>query len=150
MRVSRYVLDANIWVSYLITNNEQILTNAVIEHRITFYYCEELIVEIKRVLGYTHLKKYHINIGYAINLIKQIGVDFSLAQPIKSYIPDDENDNYVVALALQTNSGFITSGDKHILSQKSLLETKYKKLKFLPSQSLRRCLNRVSTFFMFQ
>ena len=65
MRVNRYVLDANIWVSYLITNNEQILTNAVIEHRITFYYCEELIVEIKRVLGYPHLKKYHINIGNA-------------------------------------------------------------------------------------
>lgn len=58
-------------------------------------------------------------------------MDFALAQPIKSYIPDDENDNYVVALALQTNSGFITSGDKHILSQKSFLETKYKKLKIL-------------------
>lgn len=131
MRVNRYVLDANIWVSYLITNNEQFLTNIVIEHRITFYYCTELIIEIKRVLGYAHLTKYHINIGNAINFIKQISVDFALAQPIKSYIPDDENDDYIVALALQTNSGFITSGDKHILSQKSFLETKYKKLKIL-------------------
>ncbi|HEY5369185.1 MAG TPA: putative toxin-antitoxin system toxin component, PIN family [Hanamia sp.] len=131
MRVNRYVLDANIWVSYLITNNEQILTNIVIEHRITFYYCPELIIEINRVLDYPHLKKHHINIGNAINFIKQIGVDFTLARPIKSYIPDDENDNYIVALALQTNSGFITSGDKHILSQKSFLETKYKKLKIL-------------------
>ena len=75
-------------------------------------------------MGYPHLKKYHINISNAINFIKQIGVDFALSQPIKSYIPDDENDNYIVALALQTNSGFITSGDKHILSQKSFLETK--------------------------
>ena len=58
-------------------------------------------------------------------------MDFVLTQPIKSYIPDDEDDNYIVALALQTNSGFITSGDKHILSQKSFLETKYKKLKIL-------------------
>jgi len=131
MRINRYVLDANIWVSYLITNNEQILTNIVVEHRITFYYCAELIVEIKRVLDYPHLKKYHINVGYAVNFIKQIGVDFALIKPIKSYIPDDENDDYVVALALQTNSGFITSGDKHILSQKSFLETKYKKLKIL-------------------
>ena len=56
---------------------------------------------------------------------------FTLSQPIKSYIPGGENDNYVIALALQTNSGFITSGDKHILSQKSSLETKYKKLKIL-------------------
>ena len=71
MRVNRYVLDANIWVSYLITNNEQILTNIVIEHRITFYYYPELIIEIKRVLDYPHLKKYHINIGNAINFINK-------------------------------------------------------------------------------
>ncbi|HEY5405436.1 MAG TPA: putative toxin-antitoxin system toxin component, PIN family [Ginsengibacter sp.] len=131
MRVNRYVLDANIWISYFITTKEQLLTDIVIEHRITFYYCEELIVEIKRVLAYPHLKKYHINIVKAIDFIKQIGVDFTLALPIKYYIPEDENDNYIVALALQTNSGFITSGDKHILDQKSSLEKKYKKLKIL-------------------
>jgi putative PIN family toxin of toxin-antitoxin system len=131
MRVNRYVLDANIWVSYFITNTEQVLTDIAIEHRITFYYCDELLQEIKRVLGYPHLLKYHINIGNAIAYMKQIGVSFILAQPIKSYIPKDENDDYIIALALQTNSGFITSGDKHILSQKPFLESKYKKLKIL-------------------
>lgn len=131
MRINRYVLDANIWVSYFITNTEQTLTDIAIEHRITFYYCEELIEEIKRVLYYPHLIKYHINVGEAINYIQQIGVGFTIVQPIKSYIPEDESDNYIVALALQTNSGFITSGDKHILSQKLFLETKYKKLKIL-------------------
>lgn len=131
MRINKYVLDANIWVSYLINNNEQLFSDIEIKHKITFYYCDKLVVEVKRVLDYLHLKKYHINIGSAINFIKQIGVHFTLSQPIKSYIPGGENDNYVVALALQTNSGFITSGDKHILSQKSSLETKYKKLKIL-------------------
>lgn len=131
MRVNRYVLDANIWVSYLITNNEQIPAGILVDHKITFYYCAELILEIKRVLNYPHLKKYHINVGDAVNFIKQISVAFTLIQPIKSYIPEDKNDNYIIALALQTNSGFITSGDKHILSQKSYLETKYKKLKIL-------------------
>lgn len=131
MRINRYVLDANIWVSYFITTREQLLADIVIEHRITFYYCEELIIEIERVLAYSHLKKYHVNIVDAIDFIKQIGVDFTLALPIKSYIAEDENDNYIVALALQTNSGFITSGDKHILAQKTSLEKKYKKLKIL-------------------
>lgn len=55
MRVNKFVLDANIWVSYLITNNEQLLTDIVIAYGITFYYCDELIVEIKRVLAYSHL-----------------------------------------------------------------------------------------------
>lgn len=93
MRVNRYVLDANIWVSYLITNNEQIPASIVVDHKITFYYCAELIVEIKRVLNYPHLKKYHINVRDAVNFIKQISVAFTLVQPIKSYIPEDKNDN---------------------------------------------------------
>lgn len=131
MRVNRFVLDANIWISYLITNTEPKLTKIVIEHRITFYYCEELLTEIKRVLAYPHLEKYHINIDEANKYIKQIGVHFLLAKPIKPYIPADENDDYLIALALQTNSGFITNGDRHILSQKSILESKYKKLKIL-------------------
>jgi predicted nucleic acid-binding protein len=46
-------------------------------------------------------------------------------------LPDDENDDYLIALALQTSSGFITSGDDDILSQKASLEEKYKKLKIL-------------------
>lgn len=138
MRINRYVLDANIWISYLITNTEQTLTDIVIEHKITFYYCEELLVEIKRVLAYSHLKRYHINISAAINFIKQIGVAFTLIEPIKSYVPQDEDDNYVIALALQTNSGFITSGDKHILSQKIILESKYKKLKILTKAEFER------------
>jgi predicted nucleic acid-binding protein len=32
---------------------------------------------------------------------------------------------------LQANAGFVTSGDRHILSQKSNLQKKYKKLKIL-------------------
>lgn len=131
MRINRYVLDANLWVSYFITNNDQIPASIVVDHKITFYYCAELIVEIKRVFNFPHLNKYHINVDDAVNFIKQISVAFTLVQPIKSYIPEDKNDNYIIALALQNNSGFISSGDKHILSQKSYLETKYKKLKIL-------------------
>lgn len=102
-----------------------------IKHKIIFYYCDELIVEVQRVLDYPHLKKFHIHIPRAISFIKEVGINYRLSQPVKSYIPEDENDNYIVALALQTNSGFITSGDKHILSQKFSLEKKYQKLKIL-------------------
>lgn len=58
-------------------------------------------------------------------------IHFPLSYPIKNYIPDDENDNYIIALALQINSGFITSGDSHILLQKLTLEQKHTKLKII-------------------
>jgi len=57
-----------------------------------------------------------------IDFIKMAAIRHELTYPIRSYIPGDKDDNYIVALALQTNSGFITSGDSHILSQKEKLE----------------------------
>jgi len=66
-----------------------------------------------------------------LKLVKDATVHHELVYPIKRYIPTDENDDYLIALALQTSSGFITSGDRDILSEKNNLEKKYKKLKIL-------------------
>ena len=131
MRVNRFVLDANIWVSYIITRSEHKLIDKVAEGELTIFICEELLVELERVFRYPQLEKYQIDIPAALNLIQDISVKFKLTYPLKRYIPDDPDDDYVVALALQTNSGFITSGDKHILSAKNNLETKFRKLKIL-------------------
>jgi predicted nucleic acid-binding protein len=54
-----------------------------------------------------------------------------LSYPIRRYIPRDQNDDYLIALTHQTSSGFITSGDSDILSEKANLEKKFKKLKIL-------------------
>ena len=62
--------------------------------------------------------------------VKKFVLD-NISYPIKDYIPEDKNDNYLIALALQTTSGFITSGDSHILDEKNNLEKKFKKLKIL-------------------
>jgi uncharacterized protein len=125
------VLDANIWVSYFITNNLWVLTETVAINKIRLLYCDELLLEIETVLNYPHLLKYNVEIKKAVQFIKKIGIFAQLVYQIKEYIPDDENDSYIIALALQQNAGFVTSGDKHILSQKTILETKYRKLTIL-------------------
>jgi predicted nucleic acid-binding protein len=101
------------------------------EKKITLFSCDELVIEIKRVLAYPHLAKYKIHLSAAIRFIQDTTVHYALKYPIKKYIPEDPDDNYIVALALQTGFGFITSGDSHILSQKQALQTKYKKLQIL-------------------
>lgn len=122
MRSKKYVLDANIWVSYFITNRLSVLLETVAINKIKLLYCEELLDEIEKVLGYPHLKKYNINIKKATRFVKDIGVFAEIEYSIKQYIPDDENDSYIVALALQQSAGFVTSGDRHILSQKLFLK----------------------------
>ena len=84
-----------------------------------------------KVVEYPHLSKYEIDKRYAVMFVKKITLNFELSYPIKNYIPRDENDNYIIALALQTNAGYITSGDKHILSEKANLESRFKKLRIL-------------------
>ena len=131
MRVNRFVLDANIWVSYLITETEQKLINIISDNDLIVFRCDELLVEIARVLTYPRLKKYNVDIPYALRVVRKATAPYELTYPIKRYIPTDKDDDYLIALALQTSAGFITSGDKNILSEKATLEKKFKKLKIL-------------------
>jgi uncharacterized protein len=93
MRVNRFVLDANIWVSYFITNTYGDLYWIVSDNKLSLFYCHELITELERVLNYDHLKKYTVNIKQSIQFVEQLATEFELFYPIKNYIPGDENDN---------------------------------------------------------
>jgi putative PIN family toxin of toxin-antitoxin system len=131
MRKNRFVLDNNIWISYFITNKYQRVIDIIDLYEIAVFSCDELVEEFKSVLTYKHLAKYNVNIPKAIKLLKDITTHFELSYPLKNYIPEDTDDNYIIALALQTNSGFVTSGDTHILTQKGNLESKFRKLKII-------------------
>ena len=131
MRINKFVLDPNIYGSYFISKNHHILLEIAISNNVTFFVCKELIEELQRVLHYERLAKYDIAIHKALRFIESIGTSTELAYPIKRYIPKDENDDYLIALALQTSSGFITSGDDDILPEKENLERRFKKLKIL-------------------
>jgi putative PIN family toxin of toxin-antitoxin system len=131
MRINKFVLDNNIWVSYLITRKEQKLIDIISDNDLTVFSCDELLEEVERVLGYSHLKKYKIDIPYALKTVRGATTHYVLEYPIKRYIPTDANDDYVIALALQTNSGFVTSGDSDILDAKEILEKRFTKLTIL-------------------
>lgn len=120
MRVNRFVLDCNIWVSYFITNQEYRLIEIIADNDLTIFSCVELFDEIERVLDYPNLQKYKVSTSYVLKTIRTITVFCELQYPIKNYIPLDKDDDYIIALALQTSSGFITSGDKDILSEKKI------------------------------
>ena len=63
MRANRFVLDANIWVSYLITETEQHLIDIIADNDLTVFRCEELLAEVVRVLQYPRLVKYDVNVS---------------------------------------------------------------------------------------
>jgi uncharacterized protein len=118
--------------------NEQSLIDIINKNDLTIFSCDELLEEFERVLNYPHIKKFNVNIPYAVKAVKNIATHYKLTYPIKRYIPIDEKDDYLIALALQTSSGFITSGDDDILSEKVNLERKYKKLKIITKAEFER------------
>jgi uncharacterized protein len=78
MRVNRFVLDANIWVSYLITETEQKLIDIVVDKDLTVFRCDELLVEIARVLNYPRLKKYNVDILYALRVVRKATAPYEI------------------------------------------------------------------------
>ncbi len=138
MRIDRFVLDNNIWISYFITKRVQLLLEIINKHELTIFSCDELIDELGTVLNYPHLKKFHVNIAEVVKVVRGATGHYNITYPIKRYIPADENDDYLIALALQTSSGFITSGDSDILSEKVNLEKKYNKLKIITKAEFER------------
>lgn len=138
MRVDRFVLDNNIWISYFITNRVQFLLDIIDGHELTIFSCDELIDELKAVLNYPHLNKFRINTAEALKVVRKATVHYAIMYPVKRYIPGDKNDDYLIALALQTSSGFITSGDNDILSERANLERKYKKLRIITKAEFER------------
>ena len=131
MRVNRFVLDANIWISYFITHRQTQLVQLISKNEIDIFSSTELYEELEQVLNYPHLKKYKVDIKLALSTVKNVTTFFEIIYPIKNYIPQDPDDNYIIALALQTNSGYVTSGDSHILDAKEQLEKKYSKLRII-------------------
>jgi putative PIN family toxin of toxin-antitoxin system len=129
MRNKQFVLDPNIYISYFISRNQNYLATTILRHKIVLVICNELIAEFKKVLEYPRLGKYNIDKKLAIKFLQTTGTIYKLNYPIKRYIPQDENDDYLIALALQTSSGFITSEDDDILSEKINLERKISKVK---------------------
>ncbi len=131
MRSNKFVLDTNVWISYFISKNYDTISIAVNKRKAIIPVCLELFAELERVLQYPHLSKLGINTKDALRFVKDMGTFYTIQQPIKNYIPGDADDNYIIALALQTNAGFVTSGDDHILDQKETLEKKFTKLKII-------------------
>jgi predicted nucleic acid-binding protein len=60
MRVNKFVLDNNIWVSYFITKKENILLEIIETYELAIFSCDELIRELRDVLGRTHIREYGI------------------------------------------------------------------------------------------
>lgn len=113
MAKNNVVLDTNIWVSAIITRDENHLKEFITINEIRVYICPEMLLELKDVLDRAKFKKYlskpiynHIEDIKQICVVKKIFKRYNKAP--------DKDDNYLYDLCLATESILVT-GDKLLL-----------------------------------
>ena len=115
------VLDANIYVSALITENgnpAKILT-AWQDGRIGVVVSPAIIEEVRRVTGYPRLlnryRRIRENRDELIANLREIAI---VVEPIVkvSIVEQDESDNRYLECALAASAEYIVTGDPHLLN----------------------------------
>ncbi|SRR5574344_1571935 len=110
-----FVLDSNIWISYLITGRFHILVENILELKIDVVTCNQLIDEISNVLQREKFIKYiskrQINEAIAIHIKLCRFVEVMDEPDLLS----DKKDNFLIALYKVAHATKLVTGDKQLL-----------------------------------
>lgn len=115
----RVVLDTNVVVSALVWGGvPYMLLQAATDGDIELCTSPVLLAELREVLARGHLAsrlaEKHSSVDEAIALYGELAIAASpLAVP--RVVPNDADDDHVIAAALAANAQLIVSGDKHLL-----------------------------------
>lgn len=127
----KIVLDANLFASALIKpqSNPGKILHLVQDNRIELILSPSIIKEIKRILLYPKLQKYHRKTAVEIDAYFEDLLMFAWivkgAEAVE-VITDDPSDNKYLTCADEGEADFIVSGDHHLLDLNS-----YKGIKIL-------------------
>lgn len=129
MRVNNFVLDCNAWLKFILPNKPDFIIDILQNFSdVKIYSCQGLLDEVEDVLQRDRLKKrYNVNVKKVTAFIKDSTKLHTLSKPIKRRVADDPKDDYILALAIETNSSFVVSDDTHLISLKEI----YPKINFI-------------------
>src|SRR3990172_13073125 len=118
----RVVLDTNVIVSGTIQSrgNPFRIIEAWRQGRFLLVTSNALVEEVRRVLTYPRIQKYGITpqqIRRVIQTLKRYGVSTEGKLKV-SAVPEDPQDNQVLAAAIEGVADYIVSGDEHLKNLK--------------------------------
>jgi putative PIN family toxin of toxin-antitoxin system len=118
--MKRIVLDANVIVSALIWRGTPFtLLQAAIESGIEIVTTPSLLAELREVPERPHLSsrlgKARTSVQEALALYAELAVSVTPAM-IPRTVPDDPDDDHVIAAAVAARAALVVSGDRHLLA----------------------------------
>lgn len=123
-KVFRVVVDTNLWISYLLSNNFKQLDDLVKNNQILILLDDILLSEIIEVASRPKFRKYFSKDDiFRLLFFLNEHAEFVT---VKSYLDicRDKKDNFLLALAKDGKSDFLITGDDDLLVLKKLQGTK--------------------------
>ncbi len=123
LKIKRIIIDTNLWISFLITNDFNKLDQFLDSEKYQIVFSEELFNEFLEVVHREKFNRYFndLNIKYLIELIndKVLFVNvFSVVEVCR-----DVKDNFLLSLAIDGDVDYLITGDNDLLSIKHFQKT---------------------------
>ena len=109
----KVILDTNLWISFLIGHQTQLLRLILTDLRFDVYVCNQLIAEIRDVTSRPKVRKYITpsEVEDLFAIIHAFCKYASIETEVTSSSVRDPKDLYLLALAETINATYIVSGD---------------------------------------
>ena len=112
----KVIIDTNLWISFLIGKELAKLKELIVDRTIQVVLCEQIIEEINLVTQRPKLQKYFpaTKVQELLELLRIIGLWIEVTSEVS--ICRDAKDNYLLALAKDSQANFLITGDADLLS----------------------------------
>ncbi len=124
MKSTKIILDTNLWISFLITQNYSVIDNLILEGKIKLIFSHELIEEFVTVANRPKFKKFFNNkdIEKLLRIFDSYGKLYKVSRRIN--ICRDPKDNFLLDLAAESNAEYLVTGDTDLLVLKKIDNTR--------------------------
>lgn len=125
----KIILDCNIWISFLIGHQAQLVQQILTDTRFDVYACDELLEEIHDVCSRDKIRTRVTDeeLDDFFRIIYAFCHMAKIEQKAQSEIRDPK-DLYLLSLAESTEANYIVSGDSDLLDLQQHKQTKMLKL----------------------
>lgn len=118
------IIDTNLWISYLMSSKYNFLDSLIKTGRIKLIFSEDLLDEFLDVTSRPKFLKYFdkSEIDKLFNIINKYAIFIDVRSNVN--LSRDNNDDFLLNLALDSNADYLVSGDSDLLVLDKIGNTK--------------------------
>ena len=126
----KVIIDTNLWISFLIGHQTQLVRRILTDLRFDVYICDRLIEEIHDVASRDKIRKYitPADVEDLLSIIHAFCQFTTIKTEVAPYAVRDPKDLYLLSLAETIDADYIVSGDADLTDLRQYQQTRIIKL----------------------